>query len=97
MNRGSGPNNLNSAKHWSSACACTNTIFHKRIGSLYLDVKAHKNGRLEEEGVAPIKAHRPVKIMLKIEHPVTCLATIAHVYAAYTVCVTISALYSGKF
>ena len=49
----------------------------------------HKNNQLEKECVTPIEAHSPVKIIelhvLKIEHPVTCLATMSYVYAACTI------------
>ena len=55
--------------------------------------REHKNKQLEKECVTPIEAHSPVKIIelhvLKIEHPVTCLATMAYVYVACTIRVTI--------
>ena len=44
----------------------------------------HKNGRLEEERVTLIEACSPVKSIEPyykyVEHPVTCLATMAYVY-----------------
>ena len=43
--------------------------------------RAHKNGWLEQECITPIEARTPVKI-IKIEHMITCLATMAYVYAA---------------
>ena len=39
--------------------------------------------------VTPIEAHSPNKIVLKVKHLVTCLATMAYVYAAWVICVTI--------
>ena len=39
--------------------------------------------------VTPIEARSPNKIVLKVKHPVTCLATMAYVYAAWVICVTI--------
>ena len=41
--------------------------------------RAHKTRWLEEERVIPVEAHSPVK-MIEIEHPGTCLATMAYVY-----------------
>ena len=51
-----------------------------------------------QERLTPIEARSPVKIMLKIEHPVTCLATMAYVNAACAVHVTIfSTVQSSRF
>ena len=51
-----------------------NNLAYGRVKSKY------KNGWLEKECVTPIEAHSLVNIIPKIEHPVTCLATMAYVY-----------------
>ena len=54
--------------------------------------RVHKNRRLVQEHITPIKARSPVKIywtVLKIEQPVTCLVITAYVYSTITVRVTI--------
>ena len=46
--------------------------------------RAHKNRRLEQERVTPIEACSPGKIielLLKIKHPVMCLAIMSYDYA----------------
>ena len=60
---------------------------------IFFPPREHKNKQLEKECVTPIEAHSLVKIIelhvLKLEHPVTCLATMGYVYAACTIHVTI--------
>ena len=53
-------------------------------GGTYITIpkaRVHKNGGLEKEHVTPIEARSLVKIILKTEHPATCLC--AAVYTCY--------------
>ena len=61
-----------------------------------VQARVHKNGWLKQKHVTPIEAHSPVMNHTKIEYPVTCLATMAYVYAVCAVRVTTISI-GGKF